>query len=104
LWGKLFKIGDKTNVEVFEVEPTGGLATPSIQQTTRVKAGDIITGVLGSNGRIAYIAGIPEGDYYVAEEVVNKVADAQGPVRLQLERAMIEVIQLDIILYRMLLS
>ncbi|CAM6092842.1 unnamed protein product [Calypogeia fissa] len=81
--------GDKTSVEVFEVEERGALATPSIQQTTKVKPGDIITGVLGSNSRIEYVAGIPEGDF-VAEEVVNKVGETQGTVRLQLERGLLE--------------
>lgn len=83
-------------MEVFEVEPTGALATPSIQQTTRVKAGDIVTGVLGSSGRVEYMAGRPDGDF-VAEEVVNKVIETKGKVRLQLERTLLEVKILSIL-------
>ncbi|KAL2652756.1 hypothetical protein R1flu_020884 [Riccia fluitans] len=76
--------GDKNLVEVFEVEATGTVATADIQQTARVKAGDVITAVVGSHGKLDYISGTSQE--FVAEDVVQKVMDAQGTVRLQLER------------------
>ncbi|OAE18414.1 hypothetical protein AXG93_3426s1070 [Marchantia polymorpha subsp. ruderalis] len=80
--------GEKNAVEVFEVEPTGTVATADIQQTSRVKAGDVITGVVGPNGKLEYVSGSAEE--FVAEDVVQKVMDTQGTVRLQLERVLEE--------------
>ncbi|KAL3683081.1 hypothetical protein R1sor_001103 [Riccia sorocarpa] len=82
------RAGDKNLVEVFEVEPTGTVATADIQQTSRVKAGDVITAVVGSHGKLEYISGTTQE--FVAEDVVQKVMEAQGTVRLQLERVLDE--------------
>lgn len=76
-------------VEICDVEPTGNVAKADIKQTSQVKEGDIITGVLGNSGKLEYIAGAE--CVYFAADVVKKVVEVEGQVRVQLERPRAEV-------------
>lgn len=86
----LIYLGENKAVVIQEVESSGTAQLIDIQHTAAVKAGDRVTAIGSSHTSLAYLA-LPGVSVFDAAMASEKVQQAVGNIRLQLERPLEQV-------------